>query len=257
MAQGLNYVRTGNGPPLLLLHSLGGTLLQWGPVMDLLAAEREVIAVDMPGFGASLSLAGDVEPTAEHLAEAVLAFAESLDLGSKPGAAGISLGGWVAIECARQRGVSSVVGLCTAGFWREPLAPRRNTAQVTARALRPLAPLLFRSRGIRERALAGNIRHPGRVPVRDAIALVRGYGGASDYARASAHMRADVVGDLTDVDVPVTLAWAEFDTLVRRAPVKDGVLPAGVRQVRLPGCGHVPTWDDPELVARVILEGTG
>ena len=25
--------------------------------------------------------------------------------------------------------------------------------------------------------------------------------------------------------------------------------------VELPGCGHVPTWDDPDLVARVVLAG--
>ena len=252
----LNHVRAGSGPPLVLLHSLGGTLVQWNPVMDLLAAERDVIAVDMPGFGGSASLPNDVEPTAANLAEAVLDFTGSLGLGARPAIAGISLGGWVAIECARHGGASSAVGICPAGFWREPLAPRRNTAYRTTRLLRPLAPLLLRSRGIRMRALAGNIHHPDRVPLADAIALVRGYGGAADYPRASAHMRAGVAGDLSDVDVPVTLAWAEFDTLVRSKPLKEGVLPPGVRQVTLPGCGHVPTWDDPELVARVILEGT-
>jgi pimeloyl-ACP methyl ester carboxylesterase len=115
---------------------------------------------------------------------------------------------------------------------------------------------MLRSRRFRLRALAGNIRNPGRVPIEDAIAMVRGYGGAADYVRANRHMRAGTVGGLDDVQVPVTLAWAEFDTLVRRKPLKSGVLPPGVRQVELPGCGHVPTWDDPELVARVILEAT-
>ena len=251
----LNYTRAGDGPPLLLLHSLGGTLGVWNPVLDRLAAERDVIAVDMPGFGGSEPLPHDVEPTAANLARAVLEFTDSLDLGAKPAAAGISLGGWVAIECARRGGAASVVGICPAGFWREPLTPRRNRAYATTRLLRPLVPILLRSRGFRERALAGNIHHPERVPVADAIALVRGYGGAADYPRASAHMRAGLVGDLSDVEVPVTLAWAEFDTLVRNRPLKEGVLPAAVRQVELPGCGHVPTWDDPELVAQVILEG--
>jgi pimeloyl-ACP methyl ester carboxylesterase len=30
----------------------------------------------------------------------------------------------------------------------------------------------------------------------------------------------------------------------------------GARHVTLRGCGHVPTWDDPEQVARVLLEGS-
>jgi pimeloyl-ACP methyl ester carboxylesterase len=33
------------------------------------------------------------------------------------------------------------------------------------------------------------------------------------------------------------------------------VLP-GARHVTLTGCGHVPTWDDPEQVARVLLEAS-
>jgi pimeloyl-ACP methyl ester carboxylesterase len=252
----LNHIRRGSGPPLLLLHSLGGTLVQWNPVLDILASEREVIAVDMPGFGGSGALPESTEPTAANLAGAVLAFTASLGLDAKPGVAGISLGGWVAIECARQGGAGSVVGICPAGFWKEPLGPRRNTAYATGKLLRPFAPLLLRSRGFRRRALAGNIRNPDRVPLEDAIALVRGYGGAAEYVRANRHMRAGLVGSLDDVDVPVTLAWAEFDTLVRRRPLKQGVLPPGVRQVELPGCGHVPTWDDPQLVSQVILEGT-
>jgi pimeloyl-ACP methyl ester carboxylesterase len=251
----LHHVRLGSGPPLILLHSLGGTLVQWNPVLDSLAAEREVIAVDMPGFGGSASLPDAVEPTAANLAAAVLDFTDSLGLGARPAVAGISLGGWVAIECARRGGATAVVGICPAGFWKEPLSPRRNTAYATARLLRPLVPLLLRSRAFRLRALAGNIRNPGRVPVADAIELVRGYGAAADYPRASRHMRAGLVGGLEDVDVPVTLAWAEFDSLVRRRPFREGVLAPGVRQVELPGCGHVPTWDDPGLVARVILDG--
>ena len=35
----LNHVRQGHGEPLLLLHSLGGSLVQWSPVMDRLARE--------------------------------------------------------------------------------------------------------------------------------------------------------------------------------------------------------------------------
>lgn len=253
--RGLHYVRRGTGEPLLLLHSLGGAIGQWNPVIDALSERREVIAVDMPGFGASPELPVGVEPTPPNLAGAVLDFVGSLDLPVRPGVAGISLGGWVAIECGRQGGVSSVVGLCPAGFWREPLGPRRNISYVAARLSRPLLPLM-RFRWMRRFALSGNVHHPERVPPRDAADMVRAYGAASAYPEANRHMRAGVVGDLKGLKVPVTLAWAEFDAIVRRWPLKPGILPAGVRQTTLPGCGHVPTWDAPELVARVILEGT-
>jgi pimeloyl-ACP methyl ester carboxylesterase len=185
----------------------------------------------------------------------VLDFYDGLALEREPHVAGISLGGWVAIECARQSQVRSVVGICTAGFWKEPLEPRRNSAHTAARLMRPLLPLL-RSRSMRARALRGNVRHPERVPAAEAIALARGYGRAPAYPEASRLMRAGVVGDLDGFRTPLTLAWAEFDTLVRDHPLPDGILPRKARQVVLEGCGHLPTWDDPEQVARVILEGT-
>ncbi|WP_238695763.1 alpha/beta fold hydrolase, partial [Streptomyces sp. E2N171] len=49
----LSYARVGRGEPLLLLHGIGHHRQAWDPVVDILATEREVIAVDLPGFGAS------------------------------------------------------------------------------------------------------------------------------------------------------------------------------------------------------------
>src|SRR3954469_19257476 len=126
----LNHVRQGHGPPLLLLHSLGGSLIQWSPVMDRLAAEHEVIAVDMPGFGESPQLPQGVEPRAANLATAALDFYDSLGVDGKPAVAGISLGGGTAVECARQGGASAVVALCPAGFWkRSPASSDRTVAR--------------------------------------------------------------------------------------------------------------------------------
>jgi pimeloyl-ACP methyl ester carboxylesterase len=65
-------------------------------------------------------------------------------------------------------------------------------------------------------------------------------------------MRASRFTALADIDVPVTLAWPEYDRLVAR----PRSLPDAVRSVVLRGCGHLPTWDDPEQVARVLLEGS-
>jgi pimeloyl-ACP methyl ester carboxylesterase len=256
---GLNHVRAGGGEPLLLLHSLGGSLVQWSPVLERLAADREVVAVDMPGFGESPPLPDGVEPSAANLAAAVLAFHESLGLG-RPHVAGISLGGWVALECARQNRASSVVGVCTAGFWRrapENRSNRLNHARQAGRALLPaLGPMMSTAAG-RRRALGRFVHHPERLSPAEAQSMARAYVTAPAYSRASDLMRAGQVGPLDDVKVPVTLAWAEFDHVVRSRPLGDGALPKRVRQVVLPDCGHVPTWDDPDLVARVVLEGTG
>jgi len=234
----LNFVRAGEGPPLLLLHSLGGSLIQWSPVMDRLAAEHEVIAVDMPGFGKSPELPQGVKPRAANLATAALDFYDSLGIDGKPAVAGISLGGWTAVECARQGGASAVVALCPAGFWkRSPATSDRTVARA------------------RRRALGRFIYHPERLSPGEAEAIATAYVTAPAYEEASALMRAGRVEELKGIKAPITLAWAEHDTLVRTRPLPDGILPKRVQQVELPGCGHVPTWDDPELVSRVVLAG--
>ena len=254
----LNHVRQGHGEPLLLLHSLGGSLVQWFPVMDRLVAEREVIAVDMPGFGESSPLPEGISPKTANLATAVLDFYDALGIEGNPAIAGISLGGWVAIECARQGGASAVVGLCTAGFWRRSLETSNRKvvrARRGGRVLRPLfRPMMHTARGRRE-TLGRFIYRPERLSPGEAQAIASAYVTAPAYEEASALMRAGRVDELKGIKVPITLAWAEQDTLVRNKPLPSGVLPKRVEQVVLPGCGHVPTWDDPDLVARVVLAG--
>jgi pimeloyl-ACP methyl ester carboxylesterase len=253
----LNHVRQGHGDPLILLHSLGGSLVQWSPVMDRLADEREVIAVDMPGFGDSAELPEGVSPRAANLATAVLDFYDALGIEGKPVVAGISLGAWVAIECARQGAASAVVALCPAGFWkRSPGDANRIVARRRRRRLvRPLLrPMMATARG-RRRALGRFVHRPERLRPGEAEAIARAYVTAPAYEEASALMRAGRIEELKAIKVPITLAWAEHDNLVRNRPLPAKLLPKRVEQVELPGCGHVPTWDDPDLVARVVLAG--
>jgi pimeloyl-ACP methyl ester carboxylesterase len=252
----LNHRRGGAGDPLLLIHTLGGSIVMWEPVWELLTAEREVVAVDMPGFGDSPPLPEGVEPSAANLATAVIDFYDSLGIDGDPGVAGISLGAWTAIEVARQRPVSGVVGICSAGFWKDPSAPRRNLARPASKLLGGVAPLLMRSERLRKSVLAGQMRHGERVSPAQAARLIQGYGEAPAYPRANELMCWNLVGDLSGLDAPLTLLWAEYDQVVRNRPLKDGILPPDVRQVELPDCGHVPTWDAPERVAALILEGT-
>ena len=58
-------------------------------------------------------------------------------------------------------------------------------------------------------------------------------------------------------DGPVNIARGSRD-LLRRRPRGESVirLIPHVRLLRLPGCGHVPMNDNPELVAHVLLTGS-
>jgi pimeloyl-ACP methyl ester carboxylesterase len=241
----------GQGPALVLIHPLGADRRMWSPVIPLLAAEREVVAVDLPGFGGSPPLDGRVAPTPRALGEAVARSLEDV-LDEPFHVAGNSLGGWVALEIALAGRARSVTAIGPAGLWPEPLMPRRSAARRLARLVGPLLPLITRTARGRRLALGGTIARPERVPPAEALHLARSYAYAPGFDAVNDAMRAGRFTGLADIRVPVTLAWPEHDRLVK----PPRALPPAVRSVVLRGCGHLPAWDDPEQVAAVLVSGS-
>lgn len=92
-------VRAGEGgTPLVLVHGFGGDLNNWLFNHPALAAERRVIALDLPGHGESAKALqrGDLD----ELSETVLALLDHLDI-AKAHLAGHSMGGAVSLNVAR------------------------------------------------------------------------------------------------------------------------------------------------------------
>ena len=233
----------------MLIHPLGAELVVWEPVLARLARDRDVIALDLPGFGGSRPLANGSPATPRVLAGSVASFLDELGLG-RVHVAGNSLGGWVALELAKAGRALSVAGLCSAGFWNRPLGPRPggDTRRI-GRALLPILPTLLRSQRGRRLLLRGSVARPERVPPDAATRLVRSYITSPGFEGANTAMRAEVFSGVEDIRVPVTLAWAEYDRLVARPRTRV----PDWRMVTLHGCGHIPTWDDPDQVARLLL----
>ncbi len=246
------YGRSGTGPPLLLIHGLGATRRIWEPQHDRLAAERDVIAVDMPGFGESPSLAA--APTPAALAAALAALCDDLGI-ERPHVAGNSLGGWVALELAKAGRAASLCLISPAGLWSRPLGPRRVDSRAWARRLRPLVGPLVRSRRARAAMLRSTLARPDLISADDAEALIAAWIDAPAYDAANAEMRRGVCTDLDRVTVPTTIAWGEHDGLV--APPKPERRPPGSRLIVLEGCGHTPNWDAPERIAELLLDASG
>ena len=248
----LAFDRRGAGPPLLLIHPLGADRRVWEPVLDALARERDVVALDLPGFGDSPPISNGTEPTPSVLADAVGGLADELGI-ERPHVAGCSLGAWVGFELALRGDARSATGIGPAGLWPAPLRPKPGIARALARAALPVLSLLVRSPRWRGLALGGTVAHPERVPPSAARHLVRAYATAPGLPAVNAAMRARRFADLEQIRVPVTLAWGERDRLVSR----PAHLPPSVAAVTLRGCGHVPMWDDPEQVAALLLRGSG
>ena len=256
----VSYTRVGSGEPLLLLHGIGHHRQAWDPVVDILATERDVIAVDLPGFGVSPALPEGLAYDLPTTTAVFGAFCEALEL-ERPHVAGNSLGGLLALELGREQLARSVTALSPAGFWSE--AERRYAfgvllamRHISRRLPLPLVERLSRSAAGRTMLTSTIYARPGRrspeAVVAETLALAQATGfDATLRAGSSVRFTEDIP------TVPVTVAWGTRDMLlVRRQGVRAKQIVPRARLVRLPGCGHCPMNDDPALVARVILDGS-
>ncbi|MEV1021914.1 alpha/beta fold hydrolase [Streptomyces sp. NPDC050264] len=254
----VTYERAGAGEPLLLLHGIGHHWQAWQPVLQILAAERDVIAVDLPGFGTSPALPEGFAYGLSSVVPVLGAFCRELGI-DRPHVAGNSLGGLLALEMGREKLARSVTALSPAGFWTEA---ERRYAFGTLLAMRqgaramplPLVERLSRS-AVGRAALTGTIyARPGRRSPKAVVAETLALRDATGFRETLEAGRGVLFRD--DIpEIPVTVAWGSRDRLlVRRQGVRAKQVLPGARLVRLPGCGHVPMNDDPALVARVILD---
>jgi pimeloyl-ACP methyl ester carboxylesterase len=95
----LGYEIFGEGEPLVLLHGGFGTIEMFGPNVELLAAGRQVIGVDLQSHGRSP--AADRPMRFETMADDIAALIRGLGL-ERAAIMGFSLGGGVAVRIAIQ-----------------------------------------------------------------------------------------------------------------------------------------------------------
>lgn len=262
----LNYERRGrrdlgDAGTLVLLHGIGSRWQVWEPVLDRLAGERDVIALDLPGFGFSPMPGRDAEPGVGSLARLVAHFLrEELRL-ERPHVAGNSLGGWIGLELGKRGLARSVTALSPAGFYTQAeaiwmLATLRASRAVARRVRRDAARLAFHP-AVRRVGLAQFFAHPEQVPAFEAADAIRALADAPWFDDTLAAIARERFHARQALDVPVTIAWGEHDRLLlHRQAARAGVEIPGARVLTLQGCGHVPTYDDAVQVARVLLEGS-
>jgi pimeloyl-ACP methyl ester carboxylesterase len=257
-AAGVAFERRGTGEPLLLIHGTGGSRAAWTPVVDLLAPQREVLVVDLPGHGESDLPPAGVPHSPLGYARILAELLDELAIDSAH-VAGNSVGGWTALELAKLNRARSVVALAPAGLWPKR-DPWRCTVQLwtqhkLGRVFAPVTPRILRSELGRTVLLSGTVAKPRQMPPDAAIEMAATYARTPTFDTHLAATRRERFRDGQGIEVTVTVAWGDKERLIpAKARLRDE-LPAHARIITLPQCGHVPMWDDPELVARTILDG--
>lgn len=258
----LSLERRGSGDPIVLVHGIGSRWQVFGPVLDALAEGHEVIAIDLPGFGAS-SWPEGVAPGPQGYADWLAGWLAEQGI-ERPHVVGNSMGGAIALELGRRGVASAVTAFSPAGFWGTPgLRWAQGLITGMRGAARVAGPVLGRaaeSRAGRVALLGAFFGQPGNVTPDAARADMAALAGAPAYVAARndfSHYRLAATDDPGALpDIPVTIAWGTRDVLLthRTQSARARAFMPFVRHIDLPGCGHVPFSDDPALCARIVLD---
>jgi pimeloyl-ACP methyl ester carboxylesterase len=253
------YFVGGAGPPLVVVHGLGGAAVNFTLLAPLLARHHRVLIPDLPGHGRSepLERADDLTAYADHVA----AVAELEGMFPAP-VVGYSMGGVIALRLAvsRPESVTGLALLAAAGI--VSVSRRAEIWLAVTGALRP-AQIMTRFRGTFARrprlrwlpfGLWGAVDPPALAP-EGVLGFLEGPSQHTDVGTAGrALLKDDPRPDLDRVRCPVILVWGSRDRLV---PLVDGFeyarrLRAPIRA--LPAAGHLLVGEQPHACAE-ILEG--
>ncbi len=258
----MHFVRRGSGPSVVLVHGLGSSLGNWDPVVPALAEERDVVVVDLPGFGQTPPLSGEV--SIATLTDALARFLEREDLADSD-IVGSSMGARMVLEHARRGHRGTTVALDPGGFWtdrQKPFFRASITASVgLVRRIQPLLPALTRNRVTRTLLMAQFSHKPWKLPPDLALQELRGFDHSPSLDEA---LRSLVNGPAQEgaprgtLQGKVVIGWGRNDkvTLPSQSERALNLFPDASLHW-FDSCGHFPHWDQPAETVRMILRSTG
>jgi pimeloyl-ACP methyl ester carboxylesterase len=227
-----------------------------------LARTAQLVAPDLPGFGASTL--GATRPTLAGYRDWLLAFLDTCRLRTAI-LVGLSMGGGIALRTAidAPERVSALVLCAPYGVSERTPGGRAGFLAVHAPGLTPLTnAILRRSPSLLRRALGTVLRRPGALTAdllaRVAAVLAQPASGAawSSFRRYEVRWsgpRTCFGDELALLGQPAVFLSGELDHLVPPADVRAAAarVPRG-RFVAVPGAGHWLPRDAPDLLAAEI-----
>jgi 3-oxoadipate enol-lactonase len=243
----LRYAIEGAGPPIVLIHEMGGTMESWDLVAPLLAGQHRVVRYDTRGAGFSEKIRGAL--TIDTMTDDLIGLLDALGIKEKVALAGTAVGGAIALHTAFRfpQRIAAVAVTSPATFM-----PPENRAATLARVEE------FQRNGVRValEATAANGYPQELRGDRARFAAWRARWLANDPASFAAVYRmladTDLSPELASIQCPVLVIGGELDRgrpPSRVEPIAKAI--PGARFKVLP-TGHYAGWQTPELIATEI-----
>jgi len=225
----IHYFVGGTGEPLVLVHGLGSRALDFALLMPGLAHAHRVYALDLLGYGDSDR--PEVDYSVSLQTGVLRQFVDTLRL-ERVDLAGLSMGGWIALEFAAEspERVRRLVLLDSAGMNFTPSFDVRLLSPYTMADMRAMEKLMT--------------TRANQIPTffsRDVLRLLREESWAIQRTVANMMTGRELLdGKLGDVTMPVLLIWGKQDVVTPLA-VADAMHREMVQSVLvvLDGCGHI------------------
>lgn len=258
----VSFVDVGTGPAMVLIHGLGGSWRNWLENILAFATTHRVIALDLPGFGASprpnapISMVG--------YADLVVGLLQELGI-DRAAVIGNSMGGLIAMELALRypERVGNLVLVSPAGLMPNDLYHPGIFEQALrlepglrhiGTALATNAPRMTGRRRLRTALLNGIVASPVGISPALAQEFVGGMGTPGFMPALHAVMATTIRGRADQLELPVLLVWGSRDRVI---PVKDAyrldrVLPQ-VTTLIYSDTGHVAMAERPHRFRSDVL----
>jgi pimeloyl-ACP methyl ester carboxylesterase len=255
-----HYVVAGSGPPLVLVHGVGGSLVSYQRNIAELATVARVYALDLPGHGHSP--APESEYRAEDGAAFVRAFIQEV-CGEPAALVGLSAGGLMCALAAAEQPelVTRLVLVSSAGFGRRVSWPLRMlTLPLVGRFIETPTPRQVRA------ALERQVYDPATITpelVEAVYDVWRQPGNRRAFLR-SLRSNLTLLGvrrwrrhlrTASKLAVPVLIVWGKNDrTIPVRYAYRAVKRVAGARLHVFDRCGHMPPFERAAEFNRLVAE---
>jgi pimeloyl-ACP methyl ester carboxylesterase len=259
----LHYVMEGHGPPVVLVHGLGGFAESWRHNIPALARVATVYAVDLPGFGRSSK-----PPARYRLADSARAlhgFVQAMGLG-RVAIVGHSLGASVGLTYALTHPARverlALIGALVPGATYRPSLPYRLAATFVLGELLALCGCAPLYRAAIARCFHAPVTEEVDFLVREGYEARTGPEAKAAYLATLRDIRRDVVDHAPDyrralatLDPPVLLIHGQQDRVI--PPAHCGEAAEALPRVRvrwIDACGHFPQIEHASVVNEWLTE---